>query len=170
MEYLWPLLLTIHVTLVPVQWTEGSIGQNSSSFFLVLMLTEASFTISDSIKPWWIWVYWISPLSYGQRAIAVNEFTDSRWREVYFIFNFFSDDILCKYHIFGSCKLVSLLRQKSSYGTDTVGNNVLRSQGLPTQRYWYWVGVGILLAYSILFNILFILAMAYLKRKPPIFV
>lgn len=89
MEYLWPLLLTIHVTLVPVQWTAGSIGQNSLSFFLVLMLTEASFTISDSIKPWWIWVYWISPLSYGQRAIAVNEFTDSRWREVYFIFNFF---------------------------------------------------------------------------------
>ncbi|URD78019.1 Plant PDR ABC transporter associated [Musa troglodytarum] len=78
-------------------------------------------------------LYWISPLQYGQRAIAVNEFTDSRWIE------------------------------KSSYGTDTVGNNVLLSQGLPTQRYWYWMGVGILLAYSILFNILFILAMAYLK-------
>ncbi|CAL9782849.1 unnamed protein product [Musa acuminata subsp. burmannicoides] len=110
------------------------VANTFGSFALLAIFLLGGFIVpKDSIKPWWIWVYWISPLSYGQRAIAVNEFTDSRWRE------------------------------KSSYGTDTVGNNVLRSQGLPTQRYWYWVGVGILLAYSILFNILFILAMAYLK-------
>ncbi|URD80850.1 Plant PDR ABC transporter associated [Musa troglodytarum] len=110
------------------------VANTFGSFALLAIFLLGGFIVpKDAIKPWWIWAYWISPLQYGQRAIAVNEFTDSRWIE------------------------------KSSYGTDTVGNNVLLSQGLPTQRYWYWMGVGILLAYSILFNILFILAMAYLK-------
>lgn len=34
------------------------------------------------IKPWWLWAFWVSPLSYGQRAISVNEFTAERWMEV----------------------------------------------------------------------------------------
>lgn len=37
---------------------------------------------SEMIKPWWIWAFWVSPLSYGQRAISVNEFTATRWNEV----------------------------------------------------------------------------------------
>lgn len=35
--------------------------------------------ISDMIKPWWVWGFWVSPLSYGQQAISVNEFTATRW-------------------------------------------------------------------------------------------
>jgi hypothetical protein len=34
------------------------------------------------IKPWWIWGYWLSPLTYGQRAISVNEFGAERWIKV----------------------------------------------------------------------------------------
>lgn len=34
------------------------------------------------IKPWWEWAFWVSPLTYGQRAISVNEFTATRWMEV----------------------------------------------------------------------------------------
>lgn len=34
------------------------------------------------IKPWWLWAFWVSPLSYGQRAISVNEFTAERWMKV----------------------------------------------------------------------------------------
>ncbi|KAL6218461.1 hypothetical protein ACLB2K_011674 [Fragaria x ananassa] len=35
-----------------------------------------------SIKPWWEWAFWISPLSYAQRAVSVNEFTAVRWLKV----------------------------------------------------------------------------------------
>lgn len=34
------------------------------------------------IKPWWVWAFWVSPLSYAQGAISVNEFTAKRWTEV----------------------------------------------------------------------------------------
>ncbi|KAK1311612.1 ABC transporter G family member 31 [Acorus calamus] len=88
----------------------------------------------DVIKPWWVWAFWVSPLSYGQRAISVNEFSATRWKE------------------------------RSVYGNETVGYNVLHSHGLPVRDSWYWIGVGALLAYAVLFNILFTLALAYLKQ------
>ena len=47
----------------------------------------------------------------------------------------------------------------------TVGTNVLISHNLPTQDYWYWIGVGALLAYAVLFNGLFTLALTFLNRK-----
>lgn len=31
------------------------------------------------IPNWWEWAYWISPLSYGFKAFAINEFLDPRW-------------------------------------------------------------------------------------------
>jgi len=30
----------------------------------------------------WIWAYWVSPLSYAQSALAVNEFLAPRWQIV----------------------------------------------------------------------------------------
>ena len=59
-------------------------------------------------------------------------------------------------------KLVSL--QRSAIGNDTVGYNILKSHSLPTDDYWYWIGVAVLLAYSVLFNNLVTFALAYLNR------
>ena len=36
----------------------------------------------DDIQPWMIWGYYISPMMYGQNAIAINEFLDDRWSAV----------------------------------------------------------------------------------------
>ncbi|CAH2060102.1 unnamed protein product, partial [Thlaspi arvense] len=52
-----------------------------SAAILVVFLLGGFVIPKDDIKPWWIWGFWISPLSYGQRAIAVNEFTATRWME-----------------------------------------------------------------------------------------
>ena len=93
------------------------------------------FLISESIKSWWIWMYWVSPLSYGQSAISVNEFTATRWMK------------------------------KSAIGNNTVGYNVLHSHSLPTDDYWYWLGVGVMLLYAWFFNNIMTLALAYLNRK-----
>ncbi|EEC66693.1 hypothetical protein OsI_33011 [Oryza sativa Indica Group] len=53
-------------------------------------------------------------------------------------------------------------------GNMTVGTNILISHSLPTDDHWFWIGVGVLLAYSIFFNIMFTLALAFLNplRKP----
>lgn len=38
-----------------------------------------SIFVSDNVKKWWIWGYWISPLQYGQNALSVNEFLGHSW-------------------------------------------------------------------------------------------
>ena len=38
--------------------------------------------IPADIKKWWIWGYWISPISYAQNAISTNEFLGPSWNEV----------------------------------------------------------------------------------------
>lgn len=53
-------------------------------------------------------------------------------------------------------------------GNNTVGYNVLQSHNLPAGDYWYWLGVGILLVYALLFNNLVTLALTYLNRKSKI--
>ena len=52
------------------------------------------------------------------------------------------------------------------YGDTTVGVAVLDNRGLFKQEWWRWVGMGVLLGYAILFNILVLLAQTYLGREP----
>jgi hypothetical protein len=47
----------------------------------------------------------------------------------------------------------------------TFGENILRAYNLPTGDYWYWIGVGALLAYALLFNVIVTMALIYLNRK-----
>jgi hypothetical protein len=48
---------------------------------------------------------------------------------------------------------------------DTIGKEMLRERGLFVPSYWYWIGVGALCGYILLFNLLYTLALTYLKRK-----
>ena len=51
-------------------------------------------------------------------------------------------------------------------GSNTIlGVDVLKSRGFFTEAKWYWIGAGALLGYVIVFNILFTVALSYLKRK-----
>ncbi|KAH9292275.1 hypothetical protein KI387_042541, partial [Taxus chinensis] len=45
---------------------------------------------------------------------------------------------------------------------NNIGTKLLESRGLFTQSYWYWMTLGILAGYAIIFNILYTLALAYL--------
>ncbi|KAF8034215.1 hypothetical protein BT93_C0486 [Corymbia citriodora subsp. variegata] len=65
----------------------GAIGRNMivastfGTFGLLSIVVFGGFIISrDDVKPWWIWGYWISPMMYGQNAMAVNEFLGRQWR------------------------------------------------------------------------------------------
>ncbi|KAK0603587.1 hypothetical protein LWI29_006502 [Acer saccharum] len=104
-----------------------------SAALLIIFLLGGFIIPKDMIKPWWVWGFWVSPLSYGQNALSVNEFTASRWNE------------------------------KSAIGDNTVGYNILEGHGLPHNDNWYWIGVGALLLYALLFNSLVTLALAYLN-------
>ncbi len=51
--------------------------------FILLSFMLGGFVVPRTyIKKWWIWGYWISPLTYAQQAISVNEMLAPRWSTV----------------------------------------------------------------------------------------
>ncbi|KAK9734714.1 hypothetical protein RND81_04G158400 [Saponaria officinalis] len=105
----------------------------ATAAMLIIFCVSGFILPKDKIKPWWIWAYWLSPLSYAQAAISVNEFTATRWMKMF------------------------------SSGNTTVGQQVLKLRSLPTDPTWYWIGIGALVLYAIFFNCMAILALAYLN-------
>ncbi|PRQ33210.1 putative xenobiotic-transporting ATPase [Rosa chinensis] len=111
------------------------VAQTIGTFTLLLVFVLGGFIVAKGdIKPWMIWGYYISPMMYGQNAIAINEFLDKRWSSP----------------ITGSSQ-------------PTVGKTLLKERGLFVDEYWYWICIGALLGYSLLFNVLFIAALTFLK-------
>lgn len=106
----------------------------ASASLLIIFLLGGFIVPKGMIKPWWKWAFWVSPLSYGQRAISVNEFTATRWME------------------------------KTTIGNVTLGHAVLQSHSLPTTHSWYWLGVGALLLYILFFNVILTLALTILNQ------
>ncbi|XP_016442240.1 ABC transporter G family member 32 isoform X2 [Nicotiana tabacum] len=118
----------------------GALGRNMiiantfGSFAMLIVMALGGYIISrDRIPSWWIWGFWISPLMYAQDAASVNEFLGHIWDK------------------------------RASKNSDLrLGEALLKSRSLFPQSYWYWIGVGALLGYTILFNMLFTFFLAYL--------
>ena len=126
-----------------------------------------------------IWGYYVSPMMYGQNAIAINEFLDDRWGGV----SFLKSLLICSYtSIITICSLISLdhrlkllsltkhfilsLEQPPINSTQpTVGKALLSQRGLYTTESWYWICVAALFGFSLIFNLMFIAALTYLNRK-----
>ncbi|KAF3450816.1 hypothetical protein FNV43_RR06905 [Rhamnella rubrinervis] len=111
------------------------VANTIGSFALLVLFALGGFVLSkDDIKKWWIWGFWSSPLMYGQNAILVNEFLGHSWSHV---------------------------RQNAN---ESLGIEVLKSRGFFTKAYWYWIGIGALIGYVLLFNAGFVLALTYLNE------
>ncbi|KAF5177312.1 Abc transporter g family member, partial [Thalictrum thalictroides] len=116
-----------------------SIHQMALSLFRFLAAVgriQVVATTIDDIQPWMIWGFYISPMMYGQNAIAINEFLDQRW----------------------STSISDHLTHES-----TVGKILLKSRGMFVDDYWYWNCIGALIGFSFLFNACFIAALTYLN-------
>ncbi|XP_077235595.1 ABC transporter G family member 45-like [Tasmannia lanceolata] len=104
---------------------------------LIAMYILGGFVISkDNIQSWLAWGSWVSPLTYAQNAVAINEFLDKRW---------------------------SMPINDSNIDENTIGKAFLRSRGLYTEQRWFWICVEAILGFTLLFHILCILALEYLK-------
>ncbi|KAL0303556.1 UNVERIFIED_CONTAM: Pleiotropic drug resistance protein 2 [Sesamum radiatum] len=113
------------------------VANTLGTFTLLMVFVLGGFIIAkDDIKPWMIWGYYVSPMMYGQNAIAINEFLDKRW---------------------------STPNNDTRFPEPTVGKVLLSMRGMFLEDYMYWVCVAALFAFSILFNICFIVALTYLK-------
>ncbi|KAL4332228.1 hypothetical protein GQ457_07G032970 [Hibiscus cannabinus] len=113
------------------------IANTLGTFTLLMIFTLGGFIIAkDDIDPWMIWGYYLSPMMYGQNAIVMNEFLDERWNK----------------------KI-----NDSRFHATTVGQLLLKSRGFFTEDYWFWICVAALFGFSILFNVLFTVALTYLN-------
>ncbi|XP_062172265.1 pleiotropic drug resistance protein 2-like isoform X2 [Alnus glutinosa] len=111
------------------------VANTLGTFTLLMVFVLGGFIVSkDDIESWMIWGYYISPMMYGQNAIAINEFLDDRW----------------------STPIVNSSQP-------TVGKTLLKERGLFTEEYWYWICIAALFGFSLLFNLLFIAALTILK-------
>ncbi|KAF3447188.1 hypothetical protein FNV43_RR12368 [Rhamnella rubrinervis] len=133
------ILLCLNQTASGIFRLMAALGRNMivantyGSFALLLFMVLGGFIISkDDVIKWWKWGYWVSPLTYGQNAIAVNEFLGNSWRHI------------------------------PPNQTEPMGILILKSRGIFTEAHWYWIGVGALIGYIFLLNFLFTLALKYL--------
>ncbi|CAI0420340.1 unnamed protein product, partial [Linum tenue] len=112
------------------------VASTLSSFILLVLMTLSGFVLSrDKINKFWIWGYWISPFMYADNAILANEFLGDNWQQ-----------------------------QVAPLSTEPLGTQVLKFRGFFTDPNWYWIGIGALFGFTILFNILFALALTFLDR------
>ncbi|KAJ1292575.1 hypothetical protein BS78_01G000500 [Paspalum vaginatum] len=106
-------------------------------FVLLIIFIFGGFVIRrNDIKPWWIWGYWASPMMYSQNAISTNEFLASRW---------------------------AIPNNDTTIDAPTVGKAILKSKGLFTEEWGFWLSIGALIGFIILFNILYLWALTYLS-------
>nr|XP_029118044.1 pleiotropic drug resistance protein 3 [Elaeis guineensis] len=99
---------------------------------LVMILMFGGFILPRPSIPGWLkWGFWVSPLTYAEIGLAVNEFLAPRWQKT------------------------------SSANITTIGHQVLTSRGLNYNGYFYWISAGALLGYILLFNTAFTLALTY---------
>ncbi|KAL3690439.1 hypothetical protein R1sor_016748 [Riccia sorocarpa] len=114
---------------------DPAIGNSGGTAVLFLLLIIGGFFLRrPEVNPWWIWGYWISPFSYAENALSIVEFRAPQWD-----------------------KLIT------TQSNETLGVAILKRFGFFTGEHWYWIGVGVLLGYSLLFNVLFALALTYLN-------
>eukprot|EP00884_Botryococcus_braunii_P023385 jgi/Botrbrau1/9730/Bobra.0388s0022.1 len=120
---------------------DDKIASTGGSFFFLSILVLGGFLLSeDKIPPWWVWMYWINPINYAQRALALNEFLDPRWQNQYMP------------------------------DGQSVGNAILMARAIPTDSKWISIGIAILIAATVLFNTGAWLTHAYLNplEKPAV--
>ncbi|RDX65618.1 ABC transporter G family member 39, partial [Mucuna pruriens] len=111
---------------------------NTLAFFILLLTyVLGGFIIArDNLEPWMKWGFYASPMMYGQNAIVINEFLDERW---------------------------NVPNMDLRINEPTVGKALLKARSMFTENYWYWICIGALLGFSLLFNICFTLALTFLN-------
>ncbi|KAL0436323.1 UNVERIFIED_CONTAM: Pleiotropic drug resistance protein 2 [Sesamum radiatum] len=110
------------------------VANTLGTFTLLMVFVLGGFIVAkDNIESWMIWGYYVSPMMYGQNAIAINEFLAERWSA------------------------------PTNGSEPTVGKTLLRDRGLFTTESWYWICIMALFGFSLLFNVLFVAALTYLN-------
>nr|DAD44607.1 TPA_asm: hypothetical protein HUJ06_002837 [Nelumbo nucifera] len=112
-----------------------TIANTGGDLTLLIVYMLGGFILPKNIIPkWWIWGYWVSPLSYTYNAFSVNEMYAPRW-----------------------------MNKLASDNSTRLGIQVLKNFQVFQKKNWFWFGCISLLGFTILFNVLFTLSLMYLN-------
>ncbi|KAL3515883.1 hypothetical protein ACH5RR_022785 [Cinchona calisaya] len=90
---------------------------------LLFIFEFGGFIISRPSMPNWLkWGFWVSPMSYGEIGITLNEFLSPRWKKIL-------------------------------PTNTTIGQETLDTRGLNFSGYFFWISVGALFGFTLLFNL-----------------
>ncbi|KAL7195891.1 hypothetical protein ACSBR1_036008 [Camellia fascicularis] len=113
------------------------VASTLGTFTLLMVFVLGGFIVAkNDIQPFMIWGYYISPMMYGQNAIVMNEFLDKRW---------------------------SANNTDPRINAPTIGKALLTTRSFYKDDYMFWVCIVALIGFSLLFNILFIVALTFLN-------
>ncbi|KAL8202096.1 hypothetical protein R6Q57_011243 [Mikania cordata] len=133
------MALSLFRLIAAVSRTEV-LANTLGAFTLLLILVLGGFIVAmDDTEPWMTWGFYASPMMYAQNALVINEFLDDRW---------------------------SFPNRDPRINASTIGKALLKSRSFFTKDDWFYISIGVLIGFSFLFNILFILALTFLNRTP----
>lgn len=116
-----------------------------SMLSILLYVIFAGFIITKgSIPIYFMWLYWISPIAWGHRGIAVNQYRSM------------SFDV-CEYNEVDYC---------DTYGM-TMGEYELSLFGIPTEKFWVSYGMVALVVLYVFFMVLSLLTLEYKRYESP---
>ncbi|BBG98920.1 ABC-2 and Plant PDR ABC-type transporter family protein [Prunus dulcis] len=111
------------------------ISHTGGTVIVLIVFMLGGFIIPrGEIPKWWIWGYWVSPMTYGFNALTVNEMYSPRW-----------------------------MNKLASDNVTSLGVAVLNNFNVYPDQYWYWIGAAAILGFAVLFNVLYTLALMYLN-------
>ncbi|CAI9114209.1 OLC1v1014873C1 [Oldenlandia corymbosa var. corymbosa] len=94
------------------------LANTGGALVVLMMFLLGGFILpQDLISKGWSWAYWLSPLSYGFKALSVNEMTSPRW-----------------------------MNKLASDNVTRLGVAVLNEFDIPPDANWYWIDAAALLA------------------------
>ncbi|KAG2483980.1 hypothetical protein HYH03_017223, partial [Edaphochlamys debaryana] len=122
------------------------IAQGLGAVLLMMSVMGSGFPIArTSIPGWWIWWYWIDPMAWSLRSMAICELTSSAWSDP---------------------------AEEYDEPDTSIGIYALTERGFYTEWGWVWAGIGTVAGLSLLLLGAQVLALTYLGPlsgyRPPV--
>eukprot|EP00897_Mesotaenium_endlicherianum_P001116 jgi/Mesen1/11004/ME000098S10399 len=139
----WIAFFTLHQTGISLFRLISAVGRSMviantcGAFTVITLFLLGGFVIAkDYIHPYWLWGFYVSPLSYLMNCLTTNEFLADRWQ---------------------------IPANQTTFPGRTVGQVVLHDRSLHNDNYMYWLGIAVNWGYVLLFNILSVFALQYIN-------
>ncbi|RLN90435.1 hypothetical protein BBJ28_00016751, partial [Nothophytophthora sp. Chile5] len=121
------------------------IAKPGSTFSIVFFILFAGFVMTKSTMPgWFIWIYWINPIAWCLRALAVNQYRSAEFD-------------VCVYDGLDYC---------TQFGKK-MGEYYLEQYDVPSSKMWVWAGILFMILSYAIFMGLGCLVLEYKRYESP---